>query len=84
MIDHGSPLQNPNGDAATKAILRVYDASDLTKELYNSNTNTADVPGYGIKFTSPIVANGKVYISTGHDLSTVTNPQGEIDVYGLK
>jgi hypothetical protein len=30
------------------------------------------------------VANGKVYISTGHDLTTATNPQGEIDVYGLK
>jgi hypothetical protein len=29
------------------------------------------------------VANGKVYISTGHDLTTVTNPHGEIDVYGL-
>jgi drug/metabolite transporter superfamily protein YnfA len=83
-IDHGSPLQNPNGDAPTNAILRAYDASDLTKELYNSGTNAADVPGYGIKFTSPIVANGKVYISTGHDPVTVTNPQGELDVYGLK
>jgi hypothetical protein len=47
-------------------------------------TNAADVPGYGIKFTSPVVANGKVHISTGHDLTTVTNPHGEIDVYGLK
>ena len=84
MIDHGSPLQNPNGDAATSAILRAYDVNDLTKELYYSGTNTADIPGYGIKFTSPIVANGKVYISTGHDPVTVANPQGEIDVYGLK
>jgi hypothetical protein len=30
------------------------------------------------------VGNGKVYFSTGHDLTTVANPQGEIDVYGLK
>jgi hypothetical protein len=84
MIDHGSPLQNPNGDAATKAILRAYDAGDLAKQLYNSTTNSSDVPGYGIKFTSPIVANGKVYLSTGHDLITATSPRGEIDVYGLK
>lgn len=84
MIDHGSPLQNPNGDAPTSAVLRAYDASDLTKELYNSSTNTADIPGYGIKFSSPMVANGKVYISTGHDPVTATTPQGEIDAYGLK
>jgi hypothetical protein len=31
-----------------------------------------------------VVANGKVYISTGHALPTVSNPQGELDVYGLK
>ncbi len=84
MIDHGSPLQNPDGSAPSSATLRAYDAGDLTKELYNSGTNAADVPGYGIKFTSPVVANGKVYISTGHDPVTVTTPQGEIDVYGLK
>jgi uncharacterized protein YjdB len=81
MIDHGSPIQS---NTPTSATLYAYDTSDLTKELYNSSTNTADVPGYGIKFTSPIVANGKVYISTGHDLSTVASPRGEIDVYGLK
>ena len=28
--------------------------------------------------------NGKVYFSTGTDLTTVSNPRGEIDVYGLK
>ena len=43
-----------------------------------------DTPGYGIKFSSPVVANGKAYISTGHDLTTVANPEGEIDVYGVK
>jgi hypothetical protein len=42
------------------------------------------VPGFGIKFSSPIVANGKVYISTGKDLTTTTNPRGELDVYGVK
>jgi len=85
MIDHGDPLQNqypPVGVPPTTAILRAYDALDLTTELYDSGINAGDAPGYGIKFTSPIVANGKVYIGTGHDLTTVTNPQGELDVYG--
>jgi hypothetical protein len=84
MIDTGSPLQGSGGTAPSSAILRAYDADMFPNELYNSATNSADAPGYGIKFSSPIVANGKVYISTGHDLTTATNPQGEIDVYGLK
>lgn len=85
MIDHGQPLQSliPS-TTATTATLRAYDVNDLGAELYDSATNFGDAPGYGIKFSSPIVANGKVYISTGHDLVTATNPQGEIDVYGLK
>lgn len=81
MIDEGQPIQSPG--APTSATLRAYAADSLGNEVYNSSVNTSDVPGYGIKFTSPIVANGKVYISTGHDIVTTPNPQGEIDVYGL-
>jgi hypothetical protein len=81
MIDTGTPLQQ---GTSTSSTLRAYDANDLGTEIYNSSENSADVPGYGIKFSSPIVANGKVYISTGKDLTTVTNPRGELDVYGLK
>lgn len=82
MIDAGIPLQQST--TPTRATLRAYDANDLGTELYDSSQNAADVPGYGIKFTSPVVANGKVFISTGNDLTTVTNPQGELDIYGLK
>ena len=82
MLDHGEPLQG--GSTQTTATLRAYDAGDLTNALYNSAANPADTPGYGIKFSSPIVANGKVYISTGHDAVTVANPQGELDVFGLR
>ncbi len=54
--------------------------------LYDSNmaANSADVPGYGIKFTSPIVDNGKVYISTAYDAPGAATHRGELDVYGLK
>jgi hypothetical protein len=81
MIDHGQPIQSAG--TQTTATLRAYDAGNLATELYDSGQNAADAPGYGIKFTSPIVANGKVYIATGHDPVTATNPQGELDVYGL-
>jgi hypothetical protein len=86
-IDQGQPLQSPQ--ATTNATLYAYDATNLSTELYSSDTNSGDQAGIGIKFTSPIVANGKVYMSSAHDpLSVngvpVTRPQGEIDVYGLK
>jgi len=84
ILDHGQPIQDPGKVAATSAILRAYEASDLTKELYNSAQSAADAAGLGIKFTSPIVVNGKVYIGTGHNPVSTTNPQGELDVYGLK
>ncbi len=81
MIDQGVPLQQGTPTAAT---LYAYDAQNFPNQLYSSSTNSADTAGYAIKFTSPVVANGKVYISTGHDLTSASNPQGEIDVYGLK
>jgi uncharacterized protein YjdB len=83
-IDQGQPLQTPLGpQATTNATLYAYDATNLSNLLYSSSANSGDVPGFGIKFSSPIVANGKVYISTGHDPVTASQPQGEIDVYGL-
>jgi uncharacterized protein YjdB len=81
MINEGIPLQQGTPTAAT---LYAYDAQNFPNQLYSSSTNSADTAGYGIKFTSPVVANGKVYISTGHDPVTASNPDGEIDVYGLK
>jgi len=77
LLDHGQPLQSSG--TPSNASLIAYDAG-LTTELYNSASNSADTPGYGIKFSAPMAANGKVYISTGHD----TAGNGELDVYGLK
>ncbi len=83
-INQGNPLQNASMASPTNAALVAYDASNYPTQLYSSITNSGDTPGYGIKFSSPVVANGKVYISTGTDLTTVSSPRGEIDVYGLK
>jgi len=83
-INQGNPLQNASMVSPTSASLLAYDASNFPTQLYSSTTNSGDTPGFGIKFSSPVVANGKVYISTGTDLTTVSSPRGEIDVYGLK
>jgi hypothetical protein len=83
VLDHGQPVQDPVASPAP-AILRAYDATNISRLLYSSGQNAADVPGFGIKFTEPIVANGKVFITTAHDSLSTPSPQGELDVYGLK
>ena len=56
-----------NGSGAP-AVLHAYSTENVSTELYNSNQNVArDNPGSAIKFTVPIIVNGKVYVgSTDH------------------
>jgi outer membrane protein assembly factor BamB len=47
------------------SVLHAYDALDLSKELYNSDQNRSrDTLGKGNRFITPMIANGKVYVST--------------------
>jgi hypothetical protein len=56
------------------AVLYAFDATDLSKILYESDSNaTRDSAGPANKFAVPVVTNGKVYIAT----------HGEVDVYVL-
>jgi hypothetical protein len=74
--------------ACGPAVLYAYDATNLSKELWNSSLNAADTAGYAIKFSVPTVANGRVYVATrgnntgGAESSTST--PGELEIYGLK
>ena len=78
MVDHGQPLQS--GSTQRDAILRAYNAKNLgSPELYSSSTDSENVPGYGIEFTAPVVANGKVYISNRARSRQHADPQGELN-----
>jgi hypothetical protein len=52
------------------AVLRAYDAINLTTELYDSNqAGTRDQLGASVKFATPTVADGKVFVGTSNSLT---------------
>ena len=68
-------VQSDGAASSKPSTLRAYDATNITNELYNSGLNgKTDQAGPAVKFATPTIANGKVYVPTA----------SELDVYGLK
>jgi hypothetical protein len=75
----GDPVVSSNGTAAgtgilwtieDRAILRAYDPSNLTHELYDSQQNASrdGMNGY-VKFSSVVVTNGQVFVGLSSSLT---------------
>jgi hypothetical protein len=65
-------LQN-DAQPSGPAILRAYDANNVATQLYNSAANANDTAPNAVKFTTPTVVNGKVYVGGGN----------QVAIYGL-
>jgi outer membrane protein assembly factor BamB len=70
----------PTGVAAraggSPGVLYAFDAADVSKPpLWSSDMDPKDALGGNAKFSTPTVANGKVYVATF---------TGKLMVYGLK
>jgi hypothetical protein len=58
---------NYNGGRTT---LHAYDATNLGTELYNSNQNSSrDNPGLSIKFATPTIADGHVFVGAENQVT---------------
>ncbi len=68
-------LDNHTYNSGCCQVLYAFDATNLANMLYNSNQAPAnrDVPGDAVKFTAPMVVNGKVYVGS----------QGQVSAFGI-
>jgi outer membrane protein assembly factor BamB len=75
-----SPAVSANGatnaivwavENSTPAVLHAYDATNLTRELYNSNqaASARDNFGAGNKFITPAIADGRVFVGTANSVA---------------
>ncbi|MBB5315814.1 chitobiase/beta-hexosaminidase C-terminal domain-containing protein [Tunturibacter empetritectus] len=61
------------GNATSPELLYAFDATNLSRILYESDKQTRDNAGLANKFVVPVVTNGKVYLGARY----------QVDVFGL-
>ena len=77
-------MKTDNFNTGGNATLYANDATNVATVLYSSDQNTQgnDVPGQSVKFVTPTIVNGKVYVGTATQVSVygllASSPQAAI------
>ncbi|MFN7937597.1 MAG: hypothetical protein U0R19_29985 [Bryobacteraceae bacterium] len=80
----GATTQSKKNGGLSPGTLRAFLASDISRELYNSDQNAGrDALGDFTKFAPPVVANGKVYVPTQSKAVVVYGLLGGKDVTSM-
>jgi uncharacterized repeat protein (TIGR03806 family) len=67
-------IQSSAFGSSGPAVLRAYNATNVAQEFYNSSQLLArDNPGGAVKFTPPVIVNGKVYVAAQYAVSVFGN-----------
>jgi len=68
-------IDSSKASSSGPAVVYAFDATNVTKLLWDSSqaANSRDKAGNAVKFATPTISNGKVYVGTS----------SEVDVYGL-
>ena len=69
-----TPIAQDANQQVVSGVLRVFDANDVTRELWNSEQSANDSFGNLAKFNPPTVVNGRAYVPTF---------SGQFCVYGV-
>src|SRR5260370_20065148 len=73
-------LSGDANHATTSGLIRAFDADDVSRELWDSQQNAGrDSCNNYSKYSYPIIANGKVYLSS---FGTAARDSGQVCVYG--
>ncbi|HTT36779.1 MAG TPA: Calx-beta domain-containing protein [Burkholderiales bacterium] len=66
ILDEGA---SSSGGPPGPAILRAYDATDVSHLLWSSDSRTSDRAPGATKFSTPTIANGRVYVAGYRELA---------------
>jgi hypothetical protein len=62
-------IQSDQYGSGGPATLRAFNATNLSSQLYSSGSLNENPSGSAVKFTVPVVANGKVYVGSSNGLT---------------
>ncbi|MBY0507249.1 MAG: hypothetical protein K2X03_25260 [Bryobacteraceae bacterium] len=73
LMQNAQPGTDPNFQPQP-AVLRALNPDNLAQQYWNSDLKIGEAPGDFVKFTSPVVVNGRVYVPTSSN---------RVAVYGM-